>query len=255
MRQSWRLVRTTLAADGLRQALLGKRRTARRVRMGLTGRASLASDFGVARFQGMAVLVALVSGIGCAGSEPPRPKPAPDDAPAPSPPRPPPLAELDASARAEPSRADSGDAGDGDGAADSLPEVDDTCFAGISESATALEALSQIAERCTQGMQPVIAEPLVISLKERERRDLPFVVMEAGRCFRVIAAGAHGIEHLRVDVVDREDHRLDGFDDDSRFAVVGPSGPFCVDAPGSYRAIAHVRAGSGEVALQVYQAR
>lgn len=194
----------------------------------------------MARLRRTACTTLLLLALGCAGAKPPRGEPAalvakPRRAGAAAP-----LTKPDATTDKEPPRPG---------------EADDTCFMGVPEPASALEALNEIAERCAAGMQPVIPEPLVVALEEEQRRDLPFVVMEAGRCFRVVAAGGAGIEHLRVDVVDREDHALDSSDEDNRVAVVGPKGPFCVDAPGSYRAVARVRAGSGEVALQVYRAR
>jgi hypothetical protein len=187
--------------------------------------------------------------LGCAASEAPRGLPRSAAAPVPSAPvaaRPAPEPVTPEPAATEPTPL-----------AATVPEpaapIDDGCYVGIADAASALEALNEIAARCAGDMQPVVPDPLVVELGQEERRDLPFVVIEPGRCFRVVAAGDPGVRHLRVDVVDRADHPLDSFDANNRFAVVGPSGPVCVDEPGRYRAVARVRNGAGDVALQVFR--
>lgn len=80
-------------------------------------------------------------------------------------------------------------------------------------------------------------------------------VANAGDCYRVVAAGAPGVQALEIDVVDAAGQRIATTTREARWAVLEPNGAFCVPGAGTYRVDVKVARGEGGTAVEVWRLR
>lgn len=130
----------------------------------------------------------------------------------------------------------------------------DGCWSDVATDAGAKPLLAAVAKRCVQGMRP-LGKPLVKKLEEDARAELPFTLDDAGKCVRAAAAGSAGVGDIALSIVDASGHVYGRDALDAPFALVDSAGPVCLPEAGKYRAVARMRRGAGQVAVEVWQAR
>lgn len=138
-------------------------------------------------------------------------------------------------------------------AADPEPLIDG-CAADVALGASARKGLQLLQDACVSSMRELLPDVFVVDLRQGQKKELPFTVIEPERCLRVLAAGDDDVLDVGLAIIDRLGGEL------SRDELVGPlaliekNGPICLSEPGQYRAVVEVLRGQGEIALQVYQA-
>ena len=141
-------------------------------------------------------------------------------------------------------------------AAASLPPepLPDGCASAVPGSRAPVERLGGLAEACARGMRPLAPSPRVATLAAGGTLALPFSLSDASHCLRAGATSSTGVRELELVVVDGADRVLGTDRLAGGVALVNREGPVCVPSAGEYRAVARVVEGTGEVALQAWQA-
>lgn len=130
----------------------------------------------------------------------------------------------------------------------------DGCAAAVPSSLAPVERLGALAEACARGMRSLAPAPRVTTLAAGGTLTLPFSVADASRCLRAGAAGSASVREFELAVVDSAGRVLGADQLVGGVAVANREGPICLPNTGEYRAIIRAVQGSGEVALQVWQA-
>ncbi len=115
--------------------------------------------------------------------------------------------------------------------------------------------MAHVAKSCLVDMSPVAPKPLLVHLEPGNAKELPFTVLDPTQCVRAVATGAQQVKELELVIVDRSGQVLGRDELPGAIAMANLHGPICFEGPGQYRAVVRLVDGSGDVALQVWQAR
>jgi len=137
---------------------------------------------------------------------------------------------------------------------DAPPYLPDGCWTGMALGGAPESLLATLADRCAPGMRAFEPGPKRVELGGAESSELAVAVDDTASCLRALATGGPGIDELELELVDSRDRVLGKDELEAPFALVGPRGPVCADAPGAHRARVHVTRGRGSVAFGVFRA-
>ena len=114
-----------------------------------------------------------------------------------------------------------------------------------------LTALDALAKRYAAGLIPE-GPPIEGELAHGERRD-HLLVLRAGHCYRVIAAGDPSLEDLDLALFDPTGAPVTEDPGQDRYPVIGLQSGVCLAQAGSFRLQTHAYVGQGKFALRVYR--
>ncbi|HWO08074.1 MAG TPA: hypothetical protein VNN80_01300 [Polyangiaceae bacterium] len=130
----------------------------------------------------------------------------------------------------------------------------DGCATAVPSGLAPVERLDALAAACARGMRPLSPSARVTTLAAGGTLAFPFSLADASRCLRAGATCSAGVRELELAVIDSADRVLGADRLTGGVALANREGPICVPSAGEYRAVIRAVQGSGEVALQVWQA-
>ena len=113
------------------------------------------------------------------------------------------------------------------------------------------EVLPLAAKRYAAGWV-VQGKPIAGKLAQGERSD-HLLVLEAGRCYRVVGVGGEGVEDMDLFLYDPAGVQANQDASTDRYPVLGKTIEICPIRSGAYRLQAQMYKGGGELALGVYR--
>ena len=113
------------------------------------------------------------------------------------------------------------------------------------------QVLPLAGKRYAAGLVPH-GKPILGELAQGARSD-HLVVLEAGRCYRVVGVGGEGVKDMDLFLYDPAGVQANQDSGQDRYPVLGKQIEICPLAAGAYRLQIQMYAGGGELAVGVYR--
>jgi hypothetical protein len=128
------------------------------------------------------------------------------------------------------------------------------CYRGFSPSEDPISDVERLATACAApaGMKPLTPVHDGAEQGEHDQPERMRFRARRGRCYRVFAVGAPGVEDLDVAIYDADGKLAAADVSRDRWPVVPPRGPACADRDGMYTVAVAVTRGSGPYAMLVW---
>ncbi len=133
----------------------------------------------------------------------------------------------------------------------------DGCWSGFATDVPAAaapgERLKALADRCAQGMKPLVLAAATAKLETGGSQRQDFELPSAAGCVRVLAVGDSGVVDLALDLLDASNTSRGADQLRAPFALAPEPGNVCLE-PGKYHAVVAMTSGAGSVAFSAYAA-
>lgn len=128
----------------------------------------------------------------------------------------------------------------------------DPLLADAIASGAALDRIVELAAKKYAAGFVAEGELIQGSMVEGARSD-HLTVLRAGHCYRIVAAGGHGVEDMDLFLYDPEGVQTQQDPAQDRFPVLGLQAEICPPRGGAYRLQVHMYKGGGPFAARVYR--